>query len=201
MALGAAISRSIEKGMQDEADFNYALQELRELDYPLIAELKSHKDASVEDIMNLLRLEGRLADAPAMGDLQPDIEQLKVPIHRSEDQNLIGESSTSASVGATTVTTTTLSTSFASTSFIPPITVDDYEIIMRMVRKVLRGMFKGMLPQLNLRRRIWTLLRSMTCLAELILFDASLFSFIVFVYLGRMWPFCSGVCTFILFVH
>nr|GEZ09017.1 hypothetical protein [Tanacetum cinerariifolium] len=91
MALGAAISRSIEKGMQDEADFNYALQELRELDYPLIAELKSHKDASVEDIMNLLRLEGRLADAPAMGDLQPDIEQLKVPIHRSEDQVVLGE--------------------------------------------------------------------------------------------------------------
>ncbi|GKF66263.1 hypothetical protein Tco_0192780 [Tanacetum coccineum] len=37
-------------------------------------------------IRNLLHLEGPLADAPGMGDLQPDIEQLKVPIHRSEDQ-------------------------------------------------------------------------------------------------------------------
>ncbi|GKC30841.1 hypothetical protein Tco_1038135, partial [Tanacetum coccineum] len=119
-ALGAAISRAIEKGMQDglvagidhdregrslidvvaykpsaEADFNSALQELHEIDFPLLAELKSHKDASVEDIMNLLRLEGPLADAPGMGDLQPDIEQLKVPIHRSEDQVVLGETSLS----------------------------------------------------------------------------------------------------------
>nr|GEW37952.1 hypothetical protein [Tanacetum cinerariifolium] len=80
-ALGAAISRAVKKGMQDgittgidhdregrsltdvaaynpsaEADFNSAVQELREIDFPLLAELKSHKDANVEDIMNLLRL-------------------------------------------------------------------------------------------------------------------------------------------------
>nr|GEZ04330.1 hypothetical protein [Tanacetum cinerariifolium] len=85
-ALGAAISRSIEKRMQDglavgidhgregrsltdivaynpsaEVDFNSALQELRKLNYPLLDELKSHKDASVKDIMKLLRLEGPLA--------------------------------------------------------------------------------------------------------------------------------------------
>nr|GEW36967.1 hypothetical protein [Tanacetum cinerariifolium] len=122
-ALGAAISRAIEKGMQDrlaagidhgkerrnltdvaaynpsaEVDFDSALQELREIDFPLLSELTSHKDASVEDIMNLLRLEGPLADAPSMGDLQPDIEQLKVPIHRSEDQVLLGETSLSFSL-------------------------------------------------------------------------------------------------------
>nr|GEV40990.1 hypothetical protein [Tanacetum cinerariifolium] len=159
-----------------EADFNSALQELREIDFALLAELKSHKDASVEDIMNLLRLEVPLADAPGMGDLQPDIEYLNVPIHRSEDQvvlretslsfdlsvshsrveqikeniaaerstlldvwtplseplsvqNLIGKATTSASVPAATVTTTALSTTFASISSIPPIIVDDYEIV------------------------------------------------------------------------
>ncbi|GKE34021.1 hypothetical protein Tco_1453343, partial [Tanacetum coccineum] len=84
-ALGAAISRAIEKGMQDEADYNSALQELREVDFSLLAELKSHKDASIEDIMNLLRLESPLADVLGMGDLQLDIELLRVPIHRSED--------------------------------------------------------------------------------------------------------------------
>nr|GEW49473.1 hypothetical protein [Tanacetum cinerariifolium] len=102
-ALGAAINRAFKKGMQDglaagidhgregrsladvvaynpsaEADFNSAIQELCRIDFPLLVELKSHKDASVEDIMNLLRLEGPLADAPGMGDLQPDIEQLKI---------------------------------------------------------------------------------------------------------------------------
>nr|GFA82354.1 hypothetical protein [Tanacetum cinerariifolium] len=74
-ALGDAIIRSIRKGMQDglaaridhgregrnlidvaaynpsvETNINYVLQELCELDYPLLAELKSHKDTSVEDI-------------------------------------------------------------------------------------------------------------------------------------------------------
>nr|GEY31235.1 hypothetical protein [Tanacetum cinerariifolium] len=119
-ALGAAISRAIEQGMQSglaaridhgkegksltdvaaynpntKADFNTALQKIREVDFPLHAELESHKDASVEDIMNLLRLEGPFADAPGMIDFQPDIEQLRIPIHRSEDQVVLGETSLS----------------------------------------------------------------------------------------------------------
>ncbi|GJS48004.1 hypothetical protein Tco_0955179 [Tanacetum coccineum] len=200
-ALGATISRAIEKGMQDglaakidhgregrsltdvaaydpfvEADFNSALQNFCEVDFPLLAELKSHKDASIEDIINLLRLEVPLADAHGMSDLQPDIEQLRVPIHRCEDQVVLGETSlsftlsvsqsrveriraniaakrsallgvwtplfeplsvqnlidlidTSASVPAVVVATMALSTTFASASSIPPITVDDYEIV------------------------------------------------------------------------
>ncbi|GKD72127.1 hypothetical protein Tco_1330409 [Tanacetum coccineum] len=118
-----------------EADYNSALQRLREVDSPLLAELSSHKDASVEDIMNLLRLEGPLVDAPGMGDLQPDVEQLMLPIHRYEDQVVLGETSLSfALIGtpdrvlATVATTTALSTTFDSTSFVPPMTVDDYEI-------------------------------------------------------------------------
>ncbi|GKA45580.1 hypothetical protein Tco_0738376 [Tanacetum coccineum] len=123
MALGVAISRAIEKGMQSglaagidhgregrsladvasynpdaEADFNSTLQKFREVDFPLLVELKSHKDASTEDIMNVLRLEGALADAPGMNDLQLDIEQLKVIIHRSEDQVVLGETSLSFSL-------------------------------------------------------------------------------------------------------
>ncbi|GJU82587.1 hypothetical protein Tco_1284952 [Tanacetum coccineum] len=217
-ALGAAISRSIEKGMQDglavgidhgragrsladiiaynpsaKADFNSALQELREVDFRLLANLKSHQDASIEDVMNLLRLESPLADAPGMDSLQPDIEQLKFPIHRYEDQvvlgetslsfalsvshsrverirvnisaersallglerirvnisaersallgvwtplfeplslqNLVGTANTSISVPSATSATTTLSTTFAFASSIPPISVEDYEII------------------------------------------------------------------------
>nr|GEY01104.1 hypothetical protein [Tanacetum cinerariifolium] len=117
-ALGSAIIRAIEKRMQSglaagidhgmegrsladvttynpdaKVDFNTALQELREVDFPLLAELKSYKDVSTKDIMNVLRLEGALADAPRMNDLQPDIEQLKVPIHRSEDRVVLGETS------------------------------------------------------------------------------------------------------------
>ncbi|GKA29849.1 hypothetical protein Tco_0716094 [Tanacetum coccineum] len=173
-ALGAAISRAIEKGMQSglSADVDHG----KEVDFPLLVELRSHKDASVEDIMNLLRLEGPLADAPGMSDLQPDVEQLMLPIHRSESQvvlgetslsfalsiaysrvekirenittqrsalvdvwvplveplsaeNLMGATGTFDSVPATVATTTALSTTFVSTSSVPPITIDDYEIL------------------------------------------------------------------------
>nr|GEU65923.1 hypothetical protein [Tanacetum cinerariifolium] len=196
-----AISCAIEKGMQSgltadidhgrkgrsladvvaynpdaKADFNTALQELRKVDFPLLAKLKSYKDARTEDIMNVLRLEGALADAPGMNDLQPDVERLKVPIHRSEDQvvlgetslsfalsvshsrmerikeniaaqrsafvgvwtslleplsvtSLMGEASTFGAVPVAYVTTTALSTTFASANSIPPIFIDDYEIV------------------------------------------------------------------------
>ncbi|GJV63346.1 hypothetical protein Tco_1474174 [Tanacetum coccineum] len=117
---GATISQAIEKGMQDglaagiehgaygriledlvaynpsaEEDYNVVLQELRSVDFALLAELKSHKDASVETIMNLLRLESPLVDAPGMSDLQPDEDKLMVPIHRSEDQAVLGSTSLS----------------------------------------------------------------------------------------------------------
>ncbi|GKA69603.1 hypothetical protein Tco_0775667 [Tanacetum coccineum] len=173
ITLGAAINRSIKKGMQDglaagidhgragrslvdivaynpsaEANFNSSLQELREVDFRLLADLKSHKDASIEDVMNLLRLESPLADALGMDSLQPDIEQLKVPIHRSKDQVVLGETSLSfilsvsysrveriraniaaERVSTVTGTTTALSTTFASAGSIPPISVEDYEFI------------------------------------------------------------------------
>nr|GEY04277.1 hypothetical protein [Tanacetum cinerariifolium] len=124
--------------------FNSALQNLREVDFPLLVGLKSHKDASTKDIMNVLRLEGALADGPGMNDLQPHIEQLKGN-HCSTTvspcwcldpfvRTLIcykfeGEASTSGVVPAAFVTTTALSTTFASASSIPPISTDDYEIV------------------------------------------------------------------------
>ncbi|GJV50413.1 gypsy type transposase [Tanacetum coccineum] len=85
-ALGAAISKAIEKGMQDglaagvthgqegrvltdvvvfnpsaESDYISALQELQDVNFSLLAELKSNEDVSVETLMNILRLEETLA--------------------------------------------------------------------------------------------------------------------------------------------
>nr|GEV68449.1 hypothetical protein [Tanacetum cinerariifolium] len=96
--------------------FNSALQELREVDFRLLAELKSHKDASTEDIMNVLCLEA-LVDV-----WTPLSEPLSVT-------SLMGEASTSSVVPTTSVTTTSLSTTFASASSIPPMSTDDYEIV------------------------------------------------------------------------
>ncbi|GJZ08661.1 hypothetical protein Tco_0542944 [Tanacetum coccineum] len=165
-ALGSAISRAIEKGMQNglsvgidhekagrslanvvaynpaaEADYNSALQRLREVDFPLLAELSSHKDASDADIMDLLRLESPIADSPRMRNLQPDIREnvaaqgsaligIWVPlVDPLSAKNLIGAASTFGNVLADVVTTTALSTTFASASSVPPITRDDYEIV------------------------------------------------------------------------
>nr|GEU45470.1 probable amino-acid acetyltransferase NAGS1, chloroplastic isoform X1 [Tanacetum cinerariifolium] len=81
-ALGSASSRAIEKGMQDGLSTGlYFHQKLHEVDFPLLAELNSHNDASAADIMDPLRLKGPLADASGMSDLQPDVEQLTLPIH------------------------------------------------------------------------------------------------------------------------
>ncbi|GKE48262.1 hypothetical protein Tco_1479520, partial [Tanacetum coccineum] len=97
-ALGAAISRAIEKGMQDGLSAN--IVHVNE-DFPLLSELSSYKNASVEDIMNLLRLEGPLADAHGMSDLQPNVDQLMLLVYRSKDQVVLGETFLSFALNVT----------------------------------------------------------------------------------------------------
>nr|GEY00558.1 hypothetical protein [Tanacetum cinerariifolium] len=144
MALGATICCAIKKGMQSvpatdidhgkegmsltyvtaynpyiEADFNSAPQELYGVDFPLLVELKSHKDASVEDIMNLLRLK---VVSPYWCLDHPRSEPLSV-------QSLMGEASNFGGVPAAAMATTALSTTFTFASSVPLISTDDYEIV------------------------------------------------------------------------
>ncbi|GKC57174.1 hypothetical protein Tco_1084772 [Tanacetum coccineum] len=180
-ALGAAIGKAIEKGMQEglsagithgiegrtltdiaaynpsaEADYLAALHHLQSVNFSLLAELKSNKDASTETIMNLLRLEDHLADRLGLTASQPRADQLMVPIHHSPDhrikENLVnrvsalrnvfiplseslsvtaltGTESTLAVVAAPAGTTTALSVTFASASIVRPISTDDYEVV------------------------------------------------------------------------
>ncbi|GJX97274.1 hypothetical protein Tco_0353072 [Tanacetum coccineum] len=113
--LGEAISKAIEKGMQDglaagithgqegrvltdvaaynpsaEADYISALQQLQSVNFSLLAELKSNKDASVETIIKILRLEESLAERLGLTGSQPHVDQLMVPIHHSPDQHVVG---------------------------------------------------------------------------------------------------------------
>ncbi|GJU14131.1 hypothetical protein Tco_1136527 [Tanacetum coccineum] len=121
--LGAAIGKAVEKGMQEglsvgiahgaegrkltsdaaynpsaEADYLSALQCLQSVNFSLIAELKANKDASVDTIMNLLRLEDTLAERLGLTESQPHVNQLMVPIHHSPDQRVIGASALSLSL-------------------------------------------------------------------------------------------------------
>ncbi|GJY06819.1 gypsy type transposase [Tanacetum coccineum] len=122
-AFGAAISRAIEKGMQDglaagithglegtvlsdvaafnpsaERDYISALQELQDVNFSLLAELKSNKDASIETLMNILRLEEPVAERLGLQESQPHEDQLMVPIHHSPDQTIVGATSLSFSL-------------------------------------------------------------------------------------------------------
>ncbi|GKD97412.1 hypothetical protein Tco_1381309, partial [Tanacetum coccineum] len=197
-ALGAAISKAIEKGMQDglaagithghkgrvltdvvafnpsaKDDFNFALQEVQNVNFSLLAELQSNKDASVETIMDLLRLDEALAERLGLNDSQPHVDQLMVLVHHSPDQTVIGARALSLSLdvshgrvqrirenisnnrsalrdvfvsfseplsaaalegtgGTSSVApdiTTALSVTLVSASTIPPISMDDYEVM------------------------------------------------------------------------
>nr|GEY44981.1 (-)-germacrene D synthase [Tanacetum cinerariifolium] len=141
-ALGAAISKAVEKGMQEglsvgithgaegrkladvaaynpsaEADYLSALQCLQNVNFSLIAELKSNKDASVDTIMNLLRLD----DTPA-----ESLRIVFVPL--SEPLSAAALEGTEGTSGSAHDTTTALPVTFVFASTIPPISTDDYEV-------------------------------------------------------------------------
>ncbi|GJV82140.1 hypothetical protein Tco_1518010 [Tanacetum coccineum] len=92
-AMGGAIGRAI-----DKANYVSAINTLCTMDFPLLAQLESHKDASMSDIMDLFRLEGPAAEIPEASQLHPPPEQLMLLIHRLEDQVVIGEISLSFSL-------------------------------------------------------------------------------------------------------
>ncbi|GJX20233.1 hypothetical protein Tco_0222910 [Tanacetum coccineum] len=134
-----------------EVDYTSALQQLQNVNFSLLAKLKSNKDANVKTVIDILRLEGLLAERLGLNELQPNVDQLMVLIHRSSDKVVLGATAlslaldvstkpffamvltstegTSHIVSATANTTTTLSKTFASTSSIAPISVDDYEVV------------------------------------------------------------------------
>ncbi|GKF14463.1 hypothetical protein Tco_0055925, partial [Tanacetum coccineum] len=81
-----------EKGLADVAAYNLSAEAaLRVVDFPLLAQLESHKDASIADIMGLLHLEGPTVETPEASQLQPPPKQLMLPIYRLEDQVVIRE--------------------------------------------------------------------------------------------------------------
>ncbi|GKE29527.1 hypothetical protein Tco_1444911, partial [Tanacetum coccineum] len=133
-----------------EADYNPALQRIREVEFPLLAELKSHKDANVERLtLPIHRPEdqvvlGETSLLFALSVTHSRVERIRenVAAQRSalidvwvplvdplSAKSLIGEASTSGSVPTTIVTTTVLSTTFAAAISVPPITIKDYKIV------------------------------------------------------------------------
>ncbi|GKC62656.1 hypothetical protein Tco_1095254 [Tanacetum coccineum] len=145
--LRAAIGKAVKKGMREgisagithgaegrkltdvaaynpsaEADYLSALQRLQSVNYSLITELRANKDASIDTIMNLLRLEDTLAERLA---LRGVFVPLSKPLSALALEGMEG---TSGGAPSTADTTTTLSIVVASTSIVRPISIDDYEV-------------------------------------------------------------------------
>ncbi|GJT61396.1 hypothetical protein Tco_1004929 [Tanacetum coccineum] len=155
-ALGGAKGRAIDKGMQDGlvtgiehgkagrspdaisaynpfAEDNYvaAINALRTVDFPLLSQLESLKDASIIDVMGLLRLEGPAAEAPETNVAHNRVQRLRgddtadhlsltdviVPlVEPLSTKSLVGKAST-FEVPATTIA---LSVTFSQVSTVPP---------------------------------------------------------------------------------
>nr|GEW86642.1 hypothetical protein [Tanacetum cinerariifolium] len=132
-----------------KAEYVDAVNAFGTVNFSLLFELRSKKDASVVDLMDSLRLEGTLAEIPGAKDLQPSSEQLMLPLHRPKDNVVLGEISISfslyvvhsrvqrsligkASTSATPITTepiTTLSTTFTSSDVVPPLSISTDQIL------------------------------------------------------------------------
>ncbi|GJT79212.1 hypothetical protein Tco_1053554 [Tanacetum coccineum] len=166
-SLGAAIGKAVEKGMQDglsagithgaadrvltdvatynpsaKADYLSALQRLQSVNFSLITELKSNKDASIDTIMNLLRFEDSLVERLGLSESQPHMSL--VPGFRGLKKTLptIGQHSVMSLfqplsdttlmgtevISTTTDTPTILFTTLTSASTITPISIEDYEV-------------------------------------------------------------------------
>nr|GFB05554.1 transposase (putative), gypsy type [Tanacetum cinerariifolium] len=54
-----------------ETNYIFALQQLQGVNFPLLVELKANKDASIEAVMNILRLEEYLAERLSLNESQP----------------------------------------------------------------------------------------------------------------------------------
>ncbi|GJX55527.1 hypothetical protein Tco_0285424, partial [Tanacetum coccineum] len=96
--------------------YNTAMQQFHDVNFSLLSELKSCKDMSVKEVMNIKLFLGPL---PC---LCPLMEPLSVVV-------LTGAKVDSGSLPTPVATTTALSTTFATTISIVPISTDDYEVV------------------------------------------------------------------------
>nr|GEZ49548.1 hypothetical protein [Tanacetum cinerariifolium] len=170
-ALGKVRGRAIDKGMQDDllagiehekaerspnAIFAYnpsvkdnyvaAINALRTVDFPLLAQLKSLRDSSMMDVIDLFCLEGPAAKASGTKVAHNRVQRLKgdASSHRLSlkdvivllveplsTKGLVGEASTSEVLA----TTTALSTTFSQVYPVPPTPSIDAPVFPKIVFK------------------------------------------------------------------
>nr|GEW91354.1 AIG1-like protein [Tanacetum cinerariifolium] len=88
------VNDKFDKLCADFVEMTLHLEE-RSVNFPLLAELKTNKDASIEAVMNIMRFKEHLAERLGLTELQPHADQLMVPIHHSPDKTVVGASALS----------------------------------------------------------------------------------------------------------
>ncbi|GJV58196.1 hypothetical protein Tco_1459201 [Tanacetum coccineum] len=89
-ALRAAIGKAIEKGLQDGLSAKITHGKEGRVLTDVAAHNPFVEDASIEIVMDTLHLEGPLTEKLVLDEMQPNIDQLMVPIHHSPDKVVIG---------------------------------------------------------------------------------------------------------------
>nr|GEW22730.1 hypothetical protein [Tanacetum cinerariifolium] len=139
-ALGAAVSKAIEKGMQDGSSARI----IHGKNGRVLKDVAAHNPSTKADYISALQQFQNLR----LTELQPHVDQLIVPIHHPPDKVVIipcdvfvplaepfsavvltGSEGTSNVMPTIADTTTALSVTLASASTIAPISVDDYEVM------------------------------------------------------------------------
>nr|GEV77413.1 hypothetical protein [Tanacetum cinerariifolium] len=90
LAIAKVLTNVAANNPSTEADYISTLQQLQNVNFPLFTKLKSNKDASVKAIIEILCLEDPVAEKLGLNELQPNVDQLMVPIHSSPDKVIIG---------------------------------------------------------------------------------------------------------------
>ncbi|GJU62398.1 hypothetical protein Tco_1244233 [Tanacetum coccineum] len=138
-SLGAAIGKAVEKGMQEGLSTGITHgARLQSVNFFLITELKSNKDASIDTIINILCLEDSLAERLDVSSSQVQRIKENIANHRSALRDVFVPLSEPLSatalmgmevISATIDTPTAPSTTLASVSIITPISIEDYELV------------------------------------------------------------------------
>ncbi|GJZ73769.1 hypothetical protein Tco_0637915 [Tanacetum coccineum] len=153
-AIGCAVNKGIQDGLKARVDHGKARRDLAVIeaydpsakakyidavnalgavDFSLLSELKSNKDASMVNLIDSLCLEGPLVETSKAEDLQPgenkekrlSLTDVMVPLAESLSlKSLIGEASTFATP-VTTEPITALSITFTSSKVFPPLLISN----------------------------------------------------------------------------
>ncbi|GJW48972.1 hypothetical protein Tco_0080618 [Tanacetum coccineum] len=163
---GRSLADVVAYNHAEEADYNSALQRLRKVDFPLLSELSPLVDApEMSDLQpnadQLMFHVHRFEDQVVLGETSlsfalsvthSKVERIRENVAAQWStligvwallvdplcaENLVGAANTSDSVPTTVATITARSTTFAFASSVPPITIEDYEVIVEFEKEEL----------------------------------------------------------------